>query len=73
MRSTRELVTSIKRMLSPSELSDEEFSGIDFPAYMKQLIVMQRGFIRMVRKEIPCFWGHPPMRHRKLMDMPSVM
>lgn len=38
MRSTKELVTSIKRMLSPSELSDEEFSGIDFPTYMKQVM-----------------------------------
>lgn len=38
MRSTRELVTSIKRMSSPNELSREEFSVIDFPSYIKELM-----------------------------------
>ena len=42
MRSTRELFTNIRRMVSPKELDKEDFDDMDFPAYLKN-VMNERG------------------------------
>lgn len=38
MRSTRELLTSIRRMSSPDGLSREDYEELDFPTYIKMVM-----------------------------------
>ena len=42
MRTTRELFTNIRRMVSPKELDKEDFDDMDFPAYLKN-VMNERG------------------------------
>lgn len=36
MKNTRELITDIRHMISPEELKEEAYKGIDFADYMKE-------------------------------------
>lgn len=38
MKTTRELVTNIRHMSSPRDLSGEEYEEVDFPTYLKELL-----------------------------------
>lgn len=38
MRSTKELLTNIRKMSSPSDLFQESFTEVDFPTYLKEVM-----------------------------------